>query len=54
MQFDFLVSEEEAQRLFDVIKKEKIRVLYRKVPVQFGVLNPDPPDAPELAAESAS
>ncbi|HEX9585610.1 MAG TPA: DUF190 domain-containing protein [Gammaproteobacteria bacterium] len=54
MQFDFLVSEEKAQRLFDVIKKEKIRVLYRKVPVQFGVLNPDPSDAPELAAESAS
>jgi PII-like signaling protein len=54
MQLDFLVSEEEAQRLFDVIKREKIRVLYMKVPVQFGVLNPDPADAPELAVESTT
>jgi PII-like signaling protein len=54
MQLDFLVSQEEANRLMDVIKREKIRVLYMKVPVQFGVLNPDPADAPELTAEDAN
>lgn len=45
--------EEEAQRLFNVIRKEKIRLLYMKVAVAFGVLNPEPSDVPGLAAESA-
>jgi PII-like signaling protein len=53
MQLDFLVSEEEAQRLLDVIRKEGIRVFYMKVPVEFGVLNPDPLDARAIATEAA-
>lgn len=53
MQLDFLVSEAEARNLFDLIRREKVRVLYMRVPVEFGVLNPDSSDAPEMAAEAA-
>lgn len=52
MQLDFLVSEEESRELLDMIKSEKVRLLYMMVPVQFGVLNPDPSDAPELTTET--
>jgi len=52
MQLDFLVSEEESRRLLDMIKREKVRLLYMKVPMQFGVLNPDATDSPEMAAEA--
>jgi PII-like signaling protein len=52
MQLDFLVSEEEAQRLLDGVRKERIRVFSMRVPVEFGVLNPGCLDTPEIAAEA--
>jgi PII-like signaling protein len=54
MQLDFVVTEDEAQKLLDVLKKEGVRVFYMKVPAVFGVINPDASDAPELADDTAA
>lgn len=54
MQLDFVVSEHEADALFEVIRRERIRVFYLKVPAEFGVLNPDSSDAPEVRATPAA
>jgi PII-like signaling protein len=51
MQIDFLVTEPEAERLLAIIKREGVRILYMKVPVTFGVVNPDSDDEPELSAD---
>jgi PII-like signaling protein len=53
MQIDFVVSEKEATDLIDLIKREKLRVFYMKVPVEFGVINPEPSDIPGPAAGTA-
>ncbi len=50
MQIDFLVTEEEATKLCQVIKDEGARLLYMKVPVTFGVINPDAADEHDLSA----
>ena len=38
---EFIVTEEEVQRLLDLIQREKIRVFYAHIPARFGVINPD-------------
>jgi len=40
---------DEAQRLIDLIHREKIRVFFAHVPAHFGVINPDAQDPPSLA-----
>lgn len=44
IELDFIVTEEEATRLLDLVDRERLRVFYAKVPAQFGVAgaNPDP------------
>lgn len=51
MQIDFLVTDEEADKLLAVVKSEGVRLLYMKVPVTFGVVNPDASDSPEFGAD---
>jgi PII-like signaling protein len=41
VEVEFIVTEEEAQRLLDLIQREKIRVFYAHIPARFGVINPD-------------
>ncbi len=53
MQIDFLVTEDEAQRLCGIIEREGVRVLYMKVPVVFGVINPDKSDSPDFSHTEA-
>ena len=48
MQIDFVVTEEEAAKLLDVVERAGVRVFYVKMPVIFGVTNPDATDAPEF------
>ena len=47
MQLDFVVTEEEAERLLALVRNEGVRVFCMKVPAVFGVINPDVSDAPE-------
>ena len=48
MQLDFVVTDAEADKLLSAVKNEGVRVFYLRVPATFGVLNPDPSDAPEF------
>lgn len=52
MQIDFVVSEDEAQKLIDAITREGVRLFYVKIPVTFGVTNPDETDAAELHGQA--
>jgi PII-like signaling protein len=45
VEVEFIVTEEEARRLLDEVKKEKLRVFVARIPARFGVVNPDPDDA---------
>lgn len=46
VEVEFIVTGDEARRLLDVIRDEKIRVFYANIPARFGVLNPDRGDPP--------
>jgi PII-like signaling protein len=47
IEVEFIVSNEEADKLLALLKREKFRVFYSTSPVHFGVLNPDVQDPPE-------
>lgn len=44
VEVEFIVSDEEARQLLELVGAEKIRLFYACVPALFGVLNPDPTD----------
>lgn len=46
VEVEFMVSEEEAKRLLDLVRAEKVRVFYALIPARFGILNPDANDPP--------
>jgi PII-like signaling protein len=41
VEVEFIVTDEEANRLLEVLRKEKIRIFYAHIPARFGVINPD-------------
>jgi len=47
VEVEFIVSDEEAQRLLAVLHQEKVRLFYACVPALFGVINPDRSDPPD-------
>jgi PII-like signaling protein len=44
VEVEFIVTEDEAQRLIDLIEQEGVRLFYARIPATFGVLNPDKQD----------
>jgi len=44
VEVEFIVSDEQAHQLLELVKAEKIRLFYACVPALFGVLNPDSGD----------
>ena len=38
VEVEFIVTEEEAQRLLDLVRREQQRMFYARIPAQFGVL----------------
>jgi len=46
IEVEFIVTDEETQRLLDIIKLEKFRTFYAQIPARFGVINPDAEDHP--------
>jgi len=47
VEVEFIVTEEEAQRLLALVSQEAVRVFYARIPAVFGVINPvkgDPAD----------
>jgi PII-like signaling protein len=51
VEVEFIVTENEAQRLLELIKEEKVRVFYAHIPAHFGVINPDREDPPSSIAD---
>lgn len=42
---EFLVTPEEADKLLELLRKEKVRLFYARIPAHFGILNPDKQDS---------
>jgi PII-like signaling protein len=40
VEVEFIVNDDEARRFLELIEKEKIRVIYARIPAQMGVINP--------------
>lgn len=51
VEVEFIVTPEEAQRLLDLLHKEKIRLFYAQIPARFGVINPDTVDPSSVAED---
>lgn len=49
VEVEFIVTEDEAEKLLNLIRHEKIRVFYAFIPARFGVINPDREDAPDIS-----
>ena len=41
VEVEFIVSDDEANALLELIQREKVRVFYARIPAFFGVINPD-------------
>ena len=52
VEVEFIVTEEEANKLLELLRKEEIRLFYARIPARFGVINPDPQD-PSSGADPA-
>jgi PII-like signaling protein len=50
IEVEFIVSDEEADKLLELLHREKIRVFYASIPARFGIINPDTEDAPTVRA----
>jgi uncharacterized protein len=44
VEVEFIVTEDEARRLLDLVEREGVRVFYAHIPARFGVINPDAED----------
>jgi PII-like signaling protein len=53
VEVEFIVTDDEAQKLIDLVHAEKIRVFYAHIPARFGVINPEDSDPPALDREVA-
>jgi PII-like signaling protein len=43
VEVEFIVSDEEAERLLSLLREERVRVFYARIPASFGVIDPDAP-----------
>ena len=48
VEVEFIVSEDEARQLLELLRREKVRAFYALIPARFGVLNPDANEPPSL------
>jgi len=51
VEVEFMVTDEEAQRLLALIQQEKIRLFYAHIPARFGVINPDSADPASVVSD---
>ena len=47
VEVEFIVTEEDAKKLIELVNAQKIRLFYACVPAVFGVINPDSADPPQ-------
>jgi uncharacterized protein len=48
IEVEFIVTDEEAQKLLNLLHENKVRLFYAQIPARFGVVNPDAADPPSL------
>jgi uncharacterized protein len=53
VEVEFIVSDEEAAKLIELVQREGIRAFYARIPAKFGVINPDKEDAKATRAGKA-
>ena len=46
VEVEFIVNEEEAKRLLELIEKEGVSLFYARIPAQFAIVNPDKQNSP--------
>jgi uncharacterized protein len=51
VEVEFIVTDEEAEQLLDLLHSEKIRLFYAHIPARFGVINPDATDPPSVGED---
>ena len=51
IEVEFIVDDEEARQLLDLIRKQELRIFYARIPANFGVINPDADDPTGLAID---
>lgn len=44
VEVEFIVTDDETQRLLDLVRREQLRMFYARIPAQFGVLETPPED----------
>ena len=49
VEVEFIVTDQEAEQLLELVRNERVRVFYALTPARFGVLNPDAGDPPAVA-----
>lgn len=54
VEVEFIVSVEEADKLLELVHRNKVRLFYAQIPAQFGVVNPDSVDPPTVAGGESS
>jgi uncharacterized protein len=48
VEVEFIVTDEEARQLVELLRGEKVRLFYALIPARFGVINPDANDPPSI------
>jgi len=51
VEVEFIVTEQEAKQLLDLVRAEQVRVVYALIPARFGILNPDGNDPPTASGD---
>jgi PII-like signaling protein len=51
VEVEFIVSEDEAKQLMELLRQEKVRVFYAFIPARFGVISPDATDPASVTTD---
>ena len=51
VEVEFIVSEDEARQLLELLRQEKVRVFYAFIPARFGVISPDATDPASVTTD---
>jgi PII-like signaling protein len=46
VEVEFIVTDDEARKLLELVRAQNVRLFYACVPARFGVINPDAADTP--------
>jgi PII-like signaling protein len=52
VEVEFIVTDEEAAKLLQLLQREKLALFYAHIPARFGVVNADPTDPPPDAGDA--